>query len=76
METSPRGDGEEQRRYRFWIDTERGIVVRRAITVRFKEGQPWQEYARIEGREHREIAPGIWLPMKVKSQKEALSMKP
>lgn len=66
VETTPNNlqDG-EQRKYRFWIDPERRIVVRRAIVVRYRPDQPWQEYARIESRDHRELAPGIWLPMHV-----------
>ena len=54
------------RKYRFWIDQERSIVVRRAALVRVKDDQPFQEYTFIESTGHKEIAPGIWLPMKVK----------
>jgi len=73
VESVIRQNRSDKRRYRFWIDTERKIVVRRAITIQYAEGQPWQEYARIEGREHREIAVGIWLPTKVKY--ESLDVK-
>jgi predicted amidohydrolase len=56
---------EQAWRYRFWIDPERRTVVRRAALVRHGEGQPWQEYTRIEGRDYQEAAPGIWLPGRV-----------
>ena len=52
---------------RFWIDVDRNYtVVRRAALIQYEPDQPWQEYTRIEGRDHREIEPGIWLPMQVK----------
>jgi hypothetical protein len=52
---------------RFWIDPERRIVVRRALMLQREPGKsPWYEYSRIESRDHREIAPGIWLPMRFK----------
>lgn len=65
-QTTPVQNASDSRRYRFWIDTERDVVVRRAIAIRYAEGQPWQEYARIETHDYQEIAPGIWLPRKVK----------
>ena len=65
VETTAIGD-EQKRCYRFWIDPERNVVVRRAILVRYKTDQPWQEYSRIEGHDYQEIATGIWLPMNVK----------
>ncbi len=52
---------------RYWIDPERRIVVRRALMrQREPDKSPWQEYSRIESRGHKEIAPGIWLPMRFK----------
>lgn len=51
---------------RFWIDPERKIVVRRAMLIRFKPGQRFQEYTRIESRDHAQVAPGIWLPGRIK----------
>lgn len=54
------------RKYRFWIDPERNIVVRRAALVQFERDQPYQEYTRIEGYQHREVTPGVWLPMRIK----------
>ena len=64
VDTIPQGT-KDKRKYRFWIDPERKIVVRRAIVIQFLPGQPWQEYTRIESSDHEEIAPGIWLPMHV-----------
>ncbi len=64
VETAPFGPA-EPRRHRFWIDPERRIVVRRALEIHFTEGQPWQEYIRLEGRDHREVSPGIWLPTRI-----------
>jgi hypothetical protein len=52
-------------KYRFWVDLERGIVVRRAGLIRYPD-QDWREYTRIESRGHEEVAPGIWLPAYVK----------
>lgn len=52
---------------RFWVDADRRIVVRRALMLqRVPEKSPWQEYSRIESRDHREIVHGIWLPMRFK----------
>ena len=65
VETTAIGDG-QKRCYRFWIDPERNVVVRRAILVRYKDDQPWQEYSRIECHDYQEIATGIWLPMNAK----------
>ena len=65
VETTAIGD-EQKRCYRFWIDPERNVVVRRAIFVRYKDDQPWQEYSRIECHDYQEIDTGIWLPMNVK----------
>lgn len=56
------GDGWK---YRFWVDMERGVVVRRAGLIQ-KPGQEWREYTRIESRAHEEIRPGVWLPTHVK----------
>lgn len=55
-----------KRKYRFWIDPERQIVVRRAALIQFAADQEFQEYTRIESRKHQEIKPGIWLPTVVK----------
>ena len=52
-------------KYRFWVDLERGIVVRRAGLIRYPD-QDWREYTRIESRGHEEVRPGIWLPTHVK----------
>ena len=65
VETTPVGEN-EQRRYRFWIDAERKAVVRRAIEIRFQANQPWQAYTRIESHDYQQVAPGFWLPNKVK----------
>lgn len=63
LETRPnRLENLEQRKYIFWVDLPRAIVVRRSIAVQYGEKLPWREYARIVGRDHREVAPGIWLP--------------
>ena len=57
---------------RYWIDPERRIVVRRALMIqRVPDKSPWQEYTRIESRDHKEIAPGIWLPMRFKYESVA-----
>lgn len=74
VQTTPHQNANDARRYRFWIDQERNVVVRRAISIRYAEGQPWQEYARIENHDYQEIAPGIWLPGKVKY--ESLEVTP
>jgi hypothetical protein len=50
---------------RFWIDMERGVVARRAALMMRTPEQGWREYTRIESDDHRVIAPGIWLPMRV-----------
>ena len=66
VETSPFTNVQKWKT-RFWIDLDRNYtVVRRAALVQYEPDQPWQEYTRIEGREHREIEPGVWLPMQVK----------
>lgn len=65
IDMAPKGDG-ETRKYRFWIDVERGVVVRRAALVRFEKDLTYQEYTRIESRGHKEIVPGVWLPMQIK----------
>jgi hypothetical protein len=52
-------------KYRFWVDMERGVVVRRAGLIQYP-GQDWREYTRIESRGHEEVKPGIWLPNHVK----------
>ena len=65
LDTTPRGM-DSKRKYRFWIDPERKIVVRRAILIQFQPDQKYQEYMRIESQGHREIEPGIWLPDRVK----------
>lgn len=48
-------------KYRFWVDVERGVVVRRAGLIRYPD-QDWREYTRIESRAHEEVRPGVWLP--------------
>ena len=63
VDTSP---SKVDRKYRFWIDAERKVVVRRATLVRYEKDQPFQEYTRVESRGHKQIAKGIWLPTKVK----------
>lgn len=72
IQTVPRGD-EQLRRYRFWIDPERKVIVRRAVAVQYKRDQPWQEYTRIECRNYREVAAGIWLPERVKYESVEVS---
>jgi len=57
---------EQSRKYRLLIDPARRIVVRRAALVQFAPDQMWQEYTRIESREHKEVSPGVWLPTRVK----------
>lgn len=74
VQTTPHQNANDARRYRFWIDLERNVVVRRAISIRYAEGQPWQEYARIENHDYQEVVPGIWLPGKVKY--ESLEVTP
>jgi hypothetical protein len=59
-QSGPRG------RYRFWVDVDRAVVVRRATLVQYAEDQKWQESSRIESREHKEVRPGIWLPSRMK----------
>jgi hypothetical protein len=56
-------DGKDWK-YRFWVDIERGVVVRRAGLIRYPD-QDWREYTRIESRGHEEVSPGIWLPAHV-----------
>ncbi|MCH7725305.1 MAG: protein kinase, partial [Planctomycetes bacterium] len=65
VETAPRGT-RDKRKYRFWIDPERRVVVRRTIMAQFKPGQEFREYSRIESRAHQEIRGGIWLPERMK----------
>lgn len=50
---------------RFWVDMERGVVVRRASLMRRNPEQGWREYARIESSDYREIVPGVWLPSRI-----------
>ena len=58
---------EQSWKTQYWIDLERNYtVVRRAALIQYQKDGPWQEYTRIEGRDHREIAPDIWLPMQFK----------
>ena len=57
---------------RYWIDPERRIVVRRALMIQRAPDKPWQEYSRIESRDHKEIIPGIWLPMRIKYESVTL----
>ncbi|APW60781.1 hypothetical protein [Paludisphaera borealis] len=57
-------DGTEWKQ-RFWIDIERGVIVRRAALMMRTPEQGFREYTRIESDDHEEIAPGIWLPMRV-----------
>src|SRR5262249_6198927 len=52
-------------KYRFWVDVERGVVVRRAGLIKYP-GQDWREYTRIESRGHEQVRPGVWLPAHVK----------
>ncbi|MFO1063821.1 MAG: hypothetical protein U0892_08165 [Pirellulales bacterium] len=74
VQTTPIQNAKDARRYRFWIDQERNVLVRRAIAIRFAEGQPWQEYARIENHDYQQVSPAIWLPNKVKY--ESLEVTP
>ena len=48
---------------RFWIDPARRIVVHRSRLLQLEPGKtPWREYTRTESHDHKEVAPGIWLP--------------
>jgi thiol-disulfide isomerase/thioredoxin len=59
--------GPESRKLSYWIDPQRNwLVVRRAILVQYRPDQKWQEYNRVESRDHIEVKPGIWLPRKLK----------
>jgi protein involved in polysaccharide export with SLBB domain len=49
-------------RHRFWVDLERGIAVRRQSFVQRGEGKPWALHLQIDGKQHTEVKPGIWLP--------------
>lgn len=68
VETPPIVRGGEQHKAGFLIDTERRIVVRRTLLVRHLADGSWKESFCIESRDHKEIAPGIWLPMLVKHE--------
>ncbi len=50
---------------RYWIDMERGVIVRRTALLQRTPDQGFREYTRIESDDHKEIVPGIWLPMRV-----------
>lgn len=50
---------------RFWIAPSLGFaVVKRANMIRFPGHDRWIDFNRIVGSDHREIEPGIWLPMR------------
>jgi len=55
---------------RFLIDVEKGFaIVRRSLLIANPATHAkWFEYAFIEGKEYKEVAPGLWLPSKVISQ--------
>jgi len=58
---------------RYWIDMERGVVVRRAALVKRDEAIGFREYTYIESDGHKEIEPGIWLPETVIYESRSLS---
>ena len=70
VETPPvnrTGDITARGKYQFLIDPTRDwIVVRRSTWIQYGADQEWQEYTHVESSEHKEIRPGIWLPMRVK----------
>jgi len=71
FETKPvtRDNGYQSRR-RYWIDPTRGyIVVRRQFLQPQNEGGRWTVSDQIDGRQHKEVQPGIWLPTKVEMTK-------
>lgn len=73
--------GPEQRKLSYWIDVERNwLVVRRAILVQYRSDathpdQKWQEYQRVESRNHTEVWPGVWLPREFMSETLHVSEK-
>lgn len=55
---------------RLWIDAQRRIAVRRDVAVLSSESDSHPLQARLTGSDYREIAPGIWLPMRVNKSSE------
>ena len=65
IETKPH-EGEDRRKSRFYVDPDRNFtVVRRAVAVQYPPHERWMEYTRIEGFDHKEVYPGVWLPSRV-----------
>ena len=65
VETIP-FEGEDRRKFRFFLDPQRGLtVVRRAIAIQYPPYERWMEYSRIEGFDYEQIAPDVWLPGRV-----------
>jgi hypothetical protein len=63
LETRPTVNGGAAFKARFEIDPGRGVVVRRATQLQHEPGRsPWKDLERTETFDHKEIAPGIWLP--------------
>jgi hypothetical protein len=55
-------------RRQYWIDVERGTVVRRLTYARLGEGKPWGLHLQYQGTEYAEVAPGIWTPGKYETR--------
>jgi hypothetical protein len=55
-------------RREFWIDAERGVVVRRLIYAQRGPGLPWGLHLEFDATRFTEVRPGLWLPGAVAEQ--------
>ena len=59
---------------RYWIDPTRDfVVVRRQILQPQNDGKQWAIHHQIDCKEHKEIRPGVWLPMQVETINNVVS---
>jgi hypothetical protein len=49
-------------RREFWIDVERGVVVRRRSLVQRGPDKPWGQHLLVDATRFAEVRPGVWLP--------------